>query len=83
MLFFKSYIPVETFYNVPLGSDYEVWLNISAIPKPTAIEWFYGPDFKHMPYKLHIPSDDGKLITSWTVNNNHRIHISFCIFVEH
>jgi len=55
---------VQTFYQIPVHSDYEIRLNFSANPRPTTTEWSYGANFQEMPNAIQIPSDDGKFATS-------------------
>ncbi|CAL4060343.1 unnamed protein product [Meganyctiphanes norvegica] len=55
---------VQTFYQIPVHSDYEVRLNFSANPRPQSLEWSYGANFGEMPNLIQIPSDNGKFSTS-------------------
>lgn len=57
--------PVQTFYQIPLHSEYEIKLDFSANPRPTTLEWFYGNDFQEMPNTIAIPNNEGDFATSF------------------
>jgi len=57
--------PIETFYDVKEGSDYEVVLSFTANPAPTKVMWKYGDKMSEM-MSVEVPSDNGKVMASFS-----------------